>query len=115
LHDSLLLVLWPDSEESSIKELNDCVAKLQEFSAKGANGICAVRTFNNNRGNAGTISNIIPENVPLLDAIAGRDGKRTFRFKTVHRGDDSRATDIISRYGLDKSDLLLRFRTNRKF
>ena len=35
--------------------------------------------------------------------------------KTVHRGDDSRATDIISRYGLDKSDLLLRFRTNRKF
>jgi hypothetical protein len=115
LHDSLLLVLWPDSEESSIKELNDCVAKLQEFSAKGANGICAVRTFNNNHGNAGTISNIIPENVPLLDAIAGRDGKRTFRFKTVHRGDDSRATDIISRYGLDKSDLLLRFRTNRKF
>ncbi|MBO4325958.1 MAG: hypothetical protein J5950_01655 [Clostridia bacterium] len=115
LRDSLLLVLWPDSEESSIKELNDCVAKLEEFSAKGAHGICAVRTFNNTRGGSGTISNIIPENVPLLDAIAGRDGKRTFRFKTVHRGDDSRATDIITRYGLDKSDLLLRFRTNRKF
>ena len=115
LKDSLLLVLWPDSEESSIKELNDCVDKLLEFSAKGANGICAVRTFNNTRGNSGTISGIIPENVPLLDAIAGRDGKRTFRFKTVHRGDDSRATDIITRYGLDKSDLLLRFKTNRKF
>jgi hypothetical protein len=115
LKDSLLLVLWPDSEESSIKELNECVAKLLEFSDKGANGICAVRTFNNSRSNSNTISDIIPENVPLLDAIAGRDGKRTFRFKTVHRGDDSRATDIITRYGLDKSDLLLRFRTNRKF
>ena len=114
LRDSLLLVLWPDSEESSMKELNDCVDKLVEFSARGAHGICAVRTFST-RGVAGTVSEIVPENVPLLDAVTGRDGKRTFRFKTVHRGDDSRATDIITRYGLDKSDLLLRFRTNRKF
>ncbi len=114
LRDSLLLVLWPDSEESNIKELNECVEKLSEFSAKGAHGICAVRTFNN-RGSNDTVSDIVPENVPLLDAITSKDGKRTFRFKTVHRGDDSRATDIITRYGLDKSDLLLRFRNNRKF
>jgi hypothetical protein len=114
LRDSLLLVLWPDSEQSSMKELNDCVDKLVEFSARGAHGICAVRTFST-RGVSGTVSEIVPENVPLLDAVTGRDGKRTFRFKTVHRGDDSRATDIITRYGLDKSDLLLRFRTNRKF
>ena len=114
LRDSLLLVLWPDSEDSNIKELNDCVEKLSEFSARGAHGICAVRTFNT-RGSNDTISDIVPENVPLLDAITSKDGKRTFRFKTVHRGDDSRATDIITRYGLDKSDLLLRFRNNRKF
>ncbi len=113
LRDSLLLVLWPDSEESSIRELSDCVDKLKEFSSKGAHGICAVRTFSN-RGIHGTVSEIIPDDVPLLDAITGRDGKRTFRFKTVHRGDDSRAGDVISRYGLDKSDLLMRFRGGRK-
>ena len=73
-----------------MKELNDCVDKLVEFSARGAHGICAVRTFST-RGVAGTVSEIVPENVPLLDAVTGRDGKRTFRFKTVHRGDDSRA------------------------
>lgn len=114
LRDSLLLVLWPDSEESSIKELNECVDKLKEFSSRGAHGICAVRTFNN-RGSVGTVSDIVPDNVPLLNAVTGRDGKRTFRFKTVHRGDDSRATEIISRYGLDKSDLLMRFKTNHRF
>ena len=41
--------------QSSMKELNDCVDKLVEFSARGAHGICAVRTFST-RGVSGTVS-----------------------------------------------------------
>ena len=113
LDNTLVLILWPDSKETSREDLDQVVAKLAELSGKGANGIIAVRAFSGH-GNSGTISEIVPDNVPLMDPVSGRDGKCTYRFKTVHRGDDSRATDIISRYGLDKSDLLLRFRSRNR-
>jgi len=113
LDGSIVLILWPDSKETSREELDQVVAKLTELSNKGAHGIIAVRAFSGH-GNNDTISDIVPDNVPLMDPIIGRDGKCTYRFKTVHRGDDSKATDIISRYGLDKSDLLLRFRSRNR-
>lgn len=108
LDGCLMLILWPEAPGTTDDDPAAVAGLLQEYSEKGARGIIAIRI---QTGNPNVSLNGVPDNVPVLFAISDRDGKRTYKIKSVHRGEDPRASDIIARYGLDKSSLLLRFRT----
>lgn len=117
--DALILGLWPDTDDvpgvSADKRWNESKEVIQKLQSAGLHGVIAMRIEKSLTSIPPERIEAEPEDIPLMEALCDHEGKRSFRMKFIHRATDSRATDIISRYGLDKGNLMIRFRGETEY